>query len=95
MIPILKDKKNKNFPPQQPSQGQPSPAPGKKCLPLKECYLDDTHYDSKDLEIYWLPGDRITIKSDKRPILPPFDIRANAQSLIVSYFYLLLIHLLT
>ena len=93
MIPILKDKKN--FPPQQPSQGQPSRAPAKKdILPLKELFIDDTHHNSEELEIYWLPGDKITIKFNKRSIIGPFDIRANAQTLIVSHFYLLLIHLL-
>lgn len=96
MIPVLKDKKNKKFPPQQPSQGQPSRAPVKKnILPLKELYLDDTYHNPEMLEIHWLPNDRITIKADRLTIFGPFDIRANAHSLTVSYFYLLLIHLLT
>jgi hypothetical protein len=99
MVPNLKDKKIKKFPPQQFLQEQPSRAPAKKnILPLKECYIDDTHYDSNIsnmLEIFWLSSDKITIKSNKAPIFGPSDIRVNADSLIVSYFYLLLIHLLT
>jgi hypothetical protein len=87
MIPLLK---SKNLLPQPPSQEQPSRAPAKKnSLPLKELYLDDTHYNSENLEIYWLPPDKIAIKSDKRSIFGPIDMRAHAQSLTVSYFYLL------
>jgi hypothetical protein len=95
MISILKDKKGKKFPPQQPSQEYTSRAPTKKdILPLKELYLDDTYYNSEMLEINWLPHDRIIIKSNGRPIFGPFDIRVHADSLLVSHFYLLLIHLL-
>ena len=48
--PILKNKKNKKFLPQQ---GQPSLAPAKRdILPLKEFYIDDIHYNSEGLEIY-------------------------------------------
>jgi hypothetical protein len=87
MIPILKDKKGKFFPPQQPSQDQPFQAPAKKdILPLKELYLDDTYYNSEELEIYWQLNDKIIIKSDRRTIFGPFDIRSNAHSLIVSHF---------
>lgn len=89
MIPILKDKKSKSFPPQQPSQEQPSRAPAKKnILPLKEFYLDDTHHYSGKLEICWLSGDKITIKSDRGLIFGPFDVRVNALSLTVSTFIL-------
>lgn len=99
MVHILKDKKGKSFPLQQPSQEQPSRAPAMKCvfLPLKELYLDETYHNSENqkLEIYWRPGDKITIKSNKRPIFGPTDIRVHAHTLLVSYFYLLLKHLLT
>jgi hypothetical protein len=87
MIPILKDKKGKFFPPQQPSPEQPLQAPAKKdILPLKELYLDDTHHNSEKLEIHWLPEGRITIKSDRSCIFGPFDIRSYAHSLTVSHF---------
>lgn len=95
MIPILKDKKSHNFPPQQPSQEPPPRAPAKKnTLPLKEVYLDYKHFNSEGLEICWLPGDKIFIKAYKRPIFGPCDIRVQAESLTVSYFYHLLMHLL-
>lgn len=84
MIPILKDKKSKNI---STHQELPSPAPEKKnILPLKEIYLDDTHFNSGKLEIYWLPDDRITIKCDRVSIFQPIDVRANARSLTVSTF---------
>lgn len=97
MIPILKDKKGKKIAPdsEQLSHEQPSQAPAKKnILPLKELYLDHKYYNSEALEINWLLNDRIIIKSNKFPIFGPFDIRSNADSLLVSHFYLLLIHLL-
>jgi hypothetical protein len=60
-----------------------SPA-DKKVLPLKEFFLDDTHYNSGNLMIYWLPCDSILIESDGRPIFGPFAIRTYAHTLIVS-----------
>lgn len=88
MIPILKDKKSKNFSTQLLSQEPPSQtlAKNNNILPLKEIYIDDRHYGSGNLEIYWLPGDKIIIKRDKVPIFGPTDVRANARSLTVSTF---------
>jgi hypothetical protein len=93
MIPILKDKKSKIFEPQQFFQEQLSQAPN--TLPLKEVYLDHTLHDSGVLEIFWLSRDKITIKCDNRTLFGPCDIRVHAESLSVSYFYHLLMHLLT
>ena len=69
----------------------------KNVLRLKELYLDDKYFNNKDLEIHWGNGngDIISIKSNGRCIFGPLDIRINGQSLTVSSFYLLPIHLLT
>jgi hypothetical protein len=60
----------------------------KNILPLKGLFLDDTYYSSEKLEIYWLPGDKILIKSDGRPIFGPFDVSVYAHTLVVSCFFL-------
>jgi len=94
MITVLKD--NTFFSRGQPSRERPPQAPKRNnVLPLKEFYLDDRHYTDGLLEIYWLNGDKLSIKSDKRLIFGPFDVRTDGQSLTVSHFYLLRIHLLT
>lgn len=86
MISILKD--HKLFPREQAPREQPSRASQKRnVLPLKEIYVDDQHWDSEGLEISWLPHDQISIKSAKKRIFGPLDIRTNGGSLIVSYFY--------
>lgn len=95
MISLLKD--HKFFPREQPSRkqpSQPSQVPKKNILPLKELYLDDKHYDN-ELEISWVTGDKLSIKSQKSPIFGPFDIRSNGKLLTVSYSHVLRIRLLT
>lgn len=91
MIPILK---NNKFVPRQPQLESSQVPARKKILPLKELYLDETHYRG-NLEILWQPNDKISIKSDKAAIFGPLDIRSNVDTLTVSYFFLFLIHLLT
>jgi len=69
-------------------QEQPSQVPTRnRVLPLKELYLDDRHHTDELLEIYWLNGDNLSIKSNKCSIFGPFDVRADVQSLTVSYFF--------
>ncbi|KAF8798789.1 cysteine proteinase [Phlegmacium glaucopus] len=69
---------------EQPSREKPPQAPTRnKGLPLKELYLDDTYYTGTRglLEIYWLNGDKLSIKFERRPIFGPFDIRTSGRSL--------------
>jgi hypothetical protein len=72
--------------PKQLSQKQSSRRADKKVLPLKEFFLDDTHYDSEKLEIFWFSTNRIAItgKDDERPIFGPFAMRDHVDELIVS-----------
>ena len=63
------------------SQDQSSRSPAdKKVLPLKELFLNDTHYNFGNLKIDWLPCDSILIESDRRPIFGPFSIRTYAHT---------------
>ena len=71
--------------PQQLSQEQLlRPPADQNFLRLKELLLDDKHYHSEKLVIYWLPCDSILIEDDKRPIFGPFAVRIHAHTLVVS-----------
>jgi len=88
MVRISKVKSEKFSTQQVPQeQSRRSPA-GENVLPLKELLLDNKHYDSEKLMIYWLPCDSLLIESEGSHIFGPFFTRRYTDTLVVSSFYL-------